>query len=125
MLTSRLSRRQALQLGGLAALVPFAPQFLAPRPAAASVFAPRAATLATGALPRPELSPYALWYGTPEEFHARRRGSLVDGWLFGRQAVTTKVFAVVDDTAAGPIDVMSGEERSWLDDPFGLEDGAP
>lgn len=65
MLTSRLSRRQALQLGGLAALVPFAPQFLAPRPAAASVFAPRAATLATGALPRPELSPYALWYGTP------------------------------------------------------------
>ncbi len=67
----------------------------------------------------------ALWYGTPEEFHARRRGSLVDGWLFGRQAVTTKVFAVVDDTAAGPIDVMSGEERSWLDDPFGLEDGAP
>ncbi|MEZ5333709.1 MAG: 4Fe-4S dicluster domain-containing protein [Thermoanaerobaculia bacterium] len=50
-------------------------------------------------------------------------GSLVDGWLFGRQAVTTKVFAVVDDTAAGPIDVMSGEERSWLDDPFGLEDG--
>jgi Fe-S-cluster-containing dehydrogenase component len=60
-----------------------------------------------------------------EEFHARRRGSLVDGWLFGRQAVTTKVFAVVDDTAAGPIDVMSGEERSWLDDPFGLEDGAP
>ena len=67
----------------------------------------------------------ALWYGTPEEFHARRRGSLVDGWIFGRQAVTTKVFAVVDDTAAGPIDVMSGEERSWLDDPFGLEDGAP
>ena len=66
----------------------------------------------------------ALWYGTPEEFHARRRGSLVDGWLFGRQAVTTKVFAVVDDVASGPIDVLSGEERSWLDDPFALEDGA-
>ena len=43
----------------------------------------------------------ALWYGTPEEFHARRSGSLDDGWLFGRQAVTTKVLAVVDDVAPG------------------------
>ena len=64
----------------------------------------------------------ALWYGTPEEFHDRRRGSLVDGWLFGRQQVTTKVFAVVDDVGSGPIDVLSGETRTWLDDPFGLED---
>ena len=32
--------------------------------------------------------------------------------------------AVVDDVAGGPIDVLSGEERSWLDDPFALEDGA-
>jgi Fe-S-cluster-containing dehydrogenase component len=61
----------------------------------------------------------ALWYGTPEEFHATRRGTIVDNWLFGRQSVHTKVFTVVDDT--GPIDVLAGTTVSWLDDPFGLE----
>jgi Fe-S-cluster-containing dehydrogenase component len=61
----------------------------------------------------------ALWYGSPEEFYATRRGALVDGWLFGRQSVHTKVFAVVDDL--GSIDVLSGTTGTWLDDPFGLE----
>ncbi len=28
----------------------------------------------------------ALWYGTPEEFHATRAGRSLDNWLFGRQA---------------------------------------
>ena len=55
----------------------------------------------------------------PEEFHATRRGSIVDDWLFGRQAVHTKVFTVVDDLA--PIDALDGPTASWLDDPFGLE----
>jgi Fe-S-cluster-containing dehydrogenase component len=63
----------------------------------------------------------ALWYGTPEEFHRTRSGSLVDGWLFGRQSVRTKVFAVVDDIAAGPIDVLAETTGTWQDDPFGLE----
>ena len=62
----------------------------------------------------------ALWYGTPEEFHATRRGSIVDNWLFGRQAVHTKVFTVVDDL--GPIDALGGTTGTWLDDPFALED---
>lgn len=63
MLTSPLSRRQALQLGGLAALVPLVPQFLAARPAAAADAVAR--SVAVGAIPRPALSPLALWYGTP------------------------------------------------------------
>jgi Fe-S-cluster-containing dehydrogenase component len=67
----------------------------------------------------------ALWYGTPEQFHATRRGALVDGWLFGGQRVTTKVYAVVDDLEPGPIDVASAATGTWLDDPFGLEDDAP
>jgi Fe-S-cluster-containing dehydrogenase component len=61
----------------------------------------------------------ALWYGTPEEFHVTRSGTIVDSWLFGRQSVHTKVFAVVDDL--GPIDVLDGTTGTWLDDPFGLE----
>jgi ferredoxin len=48
----------------------------------------------------------ALWYGTIEEFRENRRGSLVDDFMFGRQQVRTKVYTVVDDLAAGPIDVM-------------------
>ena len=63
----------------------------------------------------------ALWYGTPEEFHATRRGELLDNWLFGRQAVHTKVFTVVDDVAGGPLDALQGSTGTWLDDPFGLE----
>jgi hypothetical protein len=43
--------------------------------------------------------------------------------MFGRQEVRTKVYTVVDDLAAGPIDVMRGQEASWLDDPFALESG--
>lgn len=64
----------------------------------------------------------ALWYGTAEEFGAARQGSLVDNWLFGRQLVRTKVYTVVDDPAAGPLDVLGDNRRSWLDDPFGLEE---
>lgn len=64
----------------------------------------------------------ALWYGTVEEFHTHRRGALVSGWLFGRQAVNTKVHTVVDDLADGPINVLAGRAATWLDDPFGLED---
>ena len=62
----------------------------------------------------------ALWYGTPEQFYETRRGSIVDNWLFGRQSVRTKVFAVVDDM--GPIDALDGTTGTWLDDPFALED---
>lgn len=65
----------------------------------------------------------ALWYGTSEEFRDGRRGALVDNWLFGRQHVRTKVFTVVDDIDGGPLDVLSGSPRTWLDDPFGLEGG--
>jgi Fe-S-cluster-containing dehydrogenase component len=61
----------------------------------------------------------ALWYGTTEEFHATRTGSLLDNWLFGRQHVHTKVFTVVDDLAGGPLGAP--HRRQWLDDPFGLE----
>ena len=64
----------------------------------------------------------ALWYGTHEEFRSTRRGSLVDNWLFGKQSVRTKVFTVVDDVGAGPVDVQSETTGTWLDDPFGLEE---
>ena len=62
-----LSRRQVLQVGGLALLAPLAPQFLAARPAAAIVHGAGVPlrAVAAGAIPRPELSPHALWYGTP------------------------------------------------------------
>jgi hypothetical protein len=32
------------------------------------------------------------------------------------------VYTVVDDAAAGPLEVLSGPTRRWLDDPFGLEE---
>ena len=63
----------------------------------------------------------ALWYGTLEQFDDTRRGSLLRDFLFGRQYVRTKVYTVVDDLAGGPLDVLAGTHRSWLDDPFGLE----
>jgi len=63
----------------------------------------------------------ALWYGTIDEFDASRRGSLLRDFTFGRQEVRTKVFTVVDDLAAGPVDVLSSVRTSWLDDPFALE----
>jgi len=33
------------------------------------------------------------------------------------------VYTVIDDTIGGPLDVLSGGQQSWLDDPFGLELG--
>ncbi|HQZ32830.1 MAG TPA: 4Fe-4S binding protein [Ilumatobacteraceae bacterium] len=63
----------------------------------------------------------ALWYGTIDEFRDTRRGSLFRDYMFGRQQVRTKVFTVIDEALAGPLDVLSGTQRSWLDDPFGLE----
>jgi Fe-S-cluster-containing dehydrogenase component len=65
----------------------------------------------------------ALWYGTIDEFRESRTGSLLRDFMFGRQEVRTKVYTVVDDLAAGPIDVMRGQAASWLDDPFELESG--
>lgn len=65
----------------------------------------------------------ALWYGTVEQFNTNRRGSLLRDFMFGRQQVRTKVYTVVDDLQAGPLDVGAGERRSWLDDPFGIEEG--
>jgi hypothetical protein len=67
----------------------------------------------------------ALWYGTIEEFDATRRGSLLRDFQFGRQEVRTKVYTVVDDAAAGPLDVLGDVRTSWLDDPFDLEREAP
>ena len=63
----------------------------------------------------------ALWYGTIEEFRDTRSGSLFRDFLFGRQQVRTKVYTVIDDALAGPIDALAGTQHSWLDDPFGLE----
>ena len=63
----------------------------------------------------------ALWYGTIEEFRDTRPGSLFRDFMFGRQEVRTKVYTVIDDALGGPLDVLSGTQRSWLDDPFGLE----
>ncbi len=63
----------------------------------------------------------ALWYGTIEEFRETRSGSLFRDFMFGRQEVRTKVYTVIDDAIGGPLDVLSGSQRSWLDDPFGLE----
>jgi hypothetical protein len=34
------------------------------------------------------------------------------------------VYTVVDDEAAGPVDVLGGTVTSWLDDPFGLAEEA-
>ena len=65
----------------------------------------------------------ALWYGTIDEYRENRTGSLLRDFMFGRQEVRTKVYTVVDDLAAGPIDVMRGQAASWLDDPFALESG--
>ena len=31
------------------------------------------------------------------------------------------MYTVVDDLAGGPLDVTTGDRRSWLDDPFSLE----
>ncbi len=64
----------------------------------------------------------ALWYGTIEQFRDTRRGTLFRDFLFGRQQVRTKVYTVIDDALAGPLDVLAGSRRSPLDDPFGLDE---
>jgi Fe-S-cluster-containing dehydrogenase component len=64
----------------------------------------------------------ALWYGTRDEFAAGRRGELIREFRFGRQDVRTLVYTVVDDLAPGPVDVLGAAARSWLDDPFDLEE---
>jgi Fe-S-cluster-containing dehydrogenase component len=64
----------------------------------------------------------ALWYGTIEEFHSTRSGSLLRDFFFGRQEVRTKVYTVVDDGLLGPLDVAGGTARTWLDDPFALDE---
>ena len=66
----------------------------------------------------------ALWYGTVEEFEETRSGSLLRDFLFGREQVRTKVYTVVDDLAAGPLDVLGTGRTQWLDDPFGLDEPA-
>jgi Fe-S-cluster-containing dehydrogenase component len=66
----------------------------------------------------------ALWFGTIEQFKANRRGALADHFVFGRQKVHTKVYTVVDDLSDGAIDVVgTSKTQTWLDDPFGLEEG--
>lgn len=64
----------------------------------------------------------ALWFGTPEEFEQTRRGELVHEFRFGSQLVPTKVATVVDDAAAGPVDVSETGGARWQDDPFALEE---
>lgn len=64
----------------------------------------------------------ALWFGTPEEFEQTRRGELVHEFRFGSQLVPTKVATVVDDAAAGPVDVSDTGGARWQDDPFALEE---
>jgi Fe-S-cluster-containing dehydrogenase component len=65
----------------------------------------------------------ALWYGTIEEFNDTRRGSLFRDFMFGRQQVRTKVYTVIDDALGGPLDALAGVATTWLDDPFGLDQG--
>jgi Fe-S-cluster-containing dehydrogenase component len=63
----------------------------------------------------------ALWFGSYDEFTQTRTGTLVNEWQFGRQSVTTKVFAVVG--SPGPIDVLAAAgTRPWQDDPFGFDE---
>jgi Fe-S-cluster-containing dehydrogenase component len=63
----------------------------------------------------------ALWFGTPQEFAATRRGALSNEWRFGNQEVATKVRVVVDEP--GPVEVLAGAgARPWQDDPFGLDE---
>jgi Fe-S-cluster-containing dehydrogenase component len=68
----------------------------------------------------------ALWYGTVEQFDVQRTGSLMRDFFFGRQEVRTKVYTVVDDNTAGPVDVTRPVGTYWQDDPFGLDEtGSP
>jgi hypothetical protein len=48
---------------------------------------------------------------------------LVDDFVFGGQAVRTKVFTVAQES--GPIDVLAGRQaKAWQDDPFGLREAS-
>ena len=63
----------------------------------------------------------ALWFGSRDDFARTRPSVLVDDYLFGRQAVRTKVLTVAQED--GPIDVLAGRlARAWQDDPFGIEE---
>jgi Fe-S-cluster-containing dehydrogenase component len=63
----------------------------------------------------------ALWFGTAEEFAVERAGVLTDDFIFGRQAVRTKVYTVTRED--GPLDVLAARAtRPWRADPFGLEE---
>ena len=63
----------------------------------------------------------ALWFGTPEDFEATRRGELLFEFRFGNQVVPTKVATVVDRREDGPLDVLAPRPPGWQDDPFALE----
>jgi Fe-S-cluster-containing dehydrogenase component len=66
----------------------------------------------------------ALWFGTPEQFHATRAGTLEDTFVFGTQVVKTKVRTVVHEP--GPVTISVGRTKThWLDDPFGLDQQDP
>ena len=63
----------------------------------------------------------ALWFGTREQFAATRAGVLVHDFVFGRQAVRTKVYTVARE--AGALEALAGRSaRPWQDDPVGLEE---
>jgi Fe-S-cluster-containing dehydrogenase component len=61
----------------------------------------------------------ALFFGTLEEFRARRRGEPVNEFRFGRQSVRTKVFMVLPDPA--PLDVACVPADSMPDARFDAE----
>ena len=67
----------------------------------------------------------ALWFGTPEEFAAtahRLAGRRLA--CSGARRCATKVYTVVDDIAGADRRAGRRRVRTWLDDPFGLdEDG--
>jgi Fe-S-cluster-containing dehydrogenase component len=68
----------------------------------------------------------ALWYGTIEEFHATRPGTLANEFQFGNRLVSTRVHTVVHEP--GPLDVLLGRtsDPSVVSDPFGLDEiGVP
>ena len=69
---------------------------------------------------------YAKFRGLQEGKNADYIPALakVDPNLFGIAVVTAdgKVYTAGDDLDLGALDVIAGERRNWLDDPFGLEE---
>ena len=65
----------------------------------------------------------ALWYGTVERVRREpaRLAARATSCSAARRC-STKVYTVVDDLDRGPLDVLAGDDRHWLDDPFGLEE---